>query len=74
MEGGAYLNVVRTAPGRFRVERPQNSVRILFVIDDPLVVFGGWRRWRVERPQNSVRNRRPSRGFRRVAALARGAS
>ena len=49
-------------------------LRILFAIDDPLVVFGPSRRWRVERPHNSVRDRRPSRGFRPLAALARGAS
>ena len=47
---------------------------ILFAIDDPLVVFGPWRRWRVERLRNSVRDRRPSRSFRPLAALARGAS
>ena len=39
------------------------SVLNLFVVDDPLVVFGGRRRWRVERPHNSVRNRRPCRDF-----------
>ena len=52
------------------------SYLILFVLDDPLLVFGGRRRCRVERPQNSfifVRNRQPSRGFRRVAALTRAA-
>ena len=51
-----------------------NVLRILLGIDDHLVVFGGCWRWSVERPESSVRNRRPSRGFRRVAALARGAS
>ena len=45
-----------------------------FSIDDPLAVRGAWRRWCVERPQSSFGNRRPSRGFGRVAALARGAS
>ena len=45
-------------------------LRILFANDDPLVVFGPSRRWRVERPHNSVRDRRPSRGFRPLAALA----
>ena len=49
-------------------------LRILLVIDDRLVDFGGRRRCRVERPENSVRNRRPSRGFRWVAALPRGVS
>ena len=47
---------------------------ILFAIDDPLVVCGPSRRWCLERPHNSVRDRRPSRGFRPLAALARGAS
>ena len=42
--------------------------------DDSLAVFGGRRRWRVERPQSSFLSRQPSRGFRRVAALASGAS
>ena len=46
-------------------------LRILFVVDYLLVIFGGWRRWRVERPRNSFWNRRPSRGFRRLAAGAR---
>ena len=38
------------------------------------MVLGGRQRWRAERLQNSVRNRRPFRGFRRTAALARRAS
>ena len=54
--------------------RVWSLLRILFGIGDPLSVLGGWRRWRVERLANSVRNRRPSRGFGQVAALARGAS
>ena len=41
---------------------------------NPLAVSGAWQRWRVEHPENSVWNRRPSRCFRRVAALARGVS
>ena len=49
-------------------------LRILFAIDDPLVVFGPSRRCRVECPQNSVHDRRPFGSFRPVAALARGAS
>ena len=49
-------------------------LRILFAIDDPLLVFGPSRRWRVERSQNPVRDRRPSRGFRPLSTLARGAS
>ena len=82
---------------RWRMERPQNSLRslqsstlslflvgggasawsvliILVGIEDPLVILGVWERWRVERPQNSFRSRQPSRGFRRVPALASGAS
>ena len=59
--------------------------RILFAIDDPLVVCGARRRWRLERPRNSVRDRRwrvettgnsarkrsSSRGLLRPTALAR---
>ena len=33
----------------------------------------GCERWRVEHPENSVWNGRPSRCFRRVGTLARGA-
>ena len=50
------------------------SSSILFGMDNPLVILGGWRRWRVERLQNYLRSRRPSRGFRLVAALASAAS
>ena len=39
---------------------------------NPLTVFGLWERWRVERPENFAWNRRPSRCFGQVAALARG--
>ena len=49
-------------------------LRILFAIDDPLVIFGPSRPCRVERPEISVRDRRPCRGFRPLAALSRGAS
>ena len=44
----------------------------MFVIDDPLVVFGGGRRWNVEHPHNSVRIRRPSGVFWRWRAGACG--
>ena len=36
-------------------------LRILFAIDNPLVVFSRLRCWRAERPQNSVRDRRVER-------------
>ena len=48
--------------------------RILFVIDDHLVVSGGRRSWRVKHSRNSCRSRRPSRGFQPLAAVARGVS
>ena len=51
------------------MELPQNSLGI----DNTLAVLGGRRRWRVERPY-SFSNRWPSRGFPRVAVLARGTS
>ena len=45
-------------------------LRILLVIDDLLVVFGGQRRWGTEHPENPYRNRRPSRGFGRGGGAA----
>ena len=36
--------------------------------------FCSCRRWLVQNPEYSFRNRRPSHGFRQVAALARGES
>ena len=49
-------------------------LEILGVSGDTLVVLGVSERWPVERPENFGRKWRPSHCFRRVGALACGAS